>query len=240
MPPNLMGLKCFGETTWVHDTSSSKLNAHAWERRWIGFNMELCGHHIYWPTKGTMSVEQNVYFGARQQLKGEPLVMPTFLTLTEQLPAPAPTAPDLPDPSSTPEAPIPTPLVSVPRHMHTPTPPAPPSVRPTHARIPFCIVHNLQSGVGISSTHLSNPAIPQGIAILSSFTKEDEVDNLIGGAWNEDDIPGLEEDCDDLEQILVAGQGYGSLQALRVHKWTVHHRLRVRRSSGESVSISSW
>jgi Reverse transcriptase (RNA-dependent DNA polymerase) len=27
---------------------------------------------------------------------------------------------------------------------------------------------------------------------------------LIGGTWAEDDIPGLEEDCDDLEQILVA------------------------------------
>jgi hypothetical protein len=27
---------------------------------------------------------------------------------------------------------------------------------------------------------------------------------LIGSAWAEDDIPGLEKDCDDLEQILVA------------------------------------
>ena len=29
--PNLIGLKRFGETAWVHDMSGSKLDAHAWE-----------------------------------------------------------------------------------------------------------------------------------------------------------------------------------------------------------------
>ena len=94
--------------------------------------------------------------------------------------------------------------VSVPRHACTPAPPAPPPVRPTCTRILFCIVHDLQSGVGTSSTCLSNPTIPRGIAILGSLTKEDKVDNLIGSTWAKDDIPGLEEDCNDLEQILIA------------------------------------
>ncbi len=30
-PLNLAGLKCFGETVWVHDTTGSKLDARAWE-----------------------------------------------------------------------------------------------------------------------------------------------------------------------------------------------------------------
>ena len=204
-PPNIMGLKCFSETVWVHNMSGSKLDTHAWEGHWIGFNMESHGHCVYWPAKGTVSVEWNIYFRAGQQLKGEPLAMPTFSTLTEQppTPTPAPAAPNLPDPPSTPEAPVPAPLVSVPRRVHMPTPPAPPSVCPTRTHIPSRIVRNLQSSMGTSSAHLSNPAIPQGIAILGSFTKEDEVDNLIGGAWAKDDILGLEEDCNNLEQILV-------------------------------------
>ena len=201
-PPNLIGLKHFSETTWVHNASGSKLDVRAWEGHWIGFDTESHGHHVYWPVKGTVSVEQNIYFGAGQQLEGEPLAMPTFSTLTEQPPAPA--APELPDPPSTPEAPVLTPPVSIPRRMRMPTPPAPPSVHPTHACIPSCIVHDLQSGMGTLSARPSNPTIPQGIAILGSFTEEDKVDNLIGGAWAEDDIPGLEEDCNNLEQILVA------------------------------------
>ena len=162
MPLNLTGLKHFGKTTWVHDTSSSKLDVHAWEGRWIGFDTESRGHCVYWPAKGTVSVEWNIYFGAGQQLKGEPLAMPTFLTLTEQppTPTPAPATPDLPNTPSIPDAPIPMPLVSIPRCMCTPAPPAPPPVCPTHACIPSHIVHDLQSSVGTSSTCPSNPAIP--------------------------------------------------------------------------------
>jgi hypothetical protein len=186
----------------VHDASGSKLDARAWEGQWISFNTESRGHRVYWPAKGTMSVERNIYFGARQQLEGEPLAMPIFSTLTEQPPAPA--APDLPNMPSIPDAPIPMPMVSVPRRVHTPTPPAPPPVCPTRAHIPSCIVCDLQSSVGTLSARPSDPAIPRGIAVPGSFTEEDEVDNLIGSTWAEDDIPGLEEDCDDLEQILVA------------------------------------
>jgi hypothetical protein len=173
-----MGLKCFSETVWVHDASSSKLNTCTWEGHWIGFDMESCGHHVYWPAKGTVSVEWNVYFRARQQLEGEPLAMPTFSTLTEQPPTPA--APDLPDPPSTPEAPIPMPLVSILRCACMPTPPAPPPVHPTCTHILSHIVCNLQSSMGISSTCPSNPAILRGITVPGSFTEEDEVDNLIG------------------------------------------------------------
>ena len=202
--PNLIGLKRFGETAWVHNASGSKLNVCAWEGRWIGFNTESCRHCVYWPTKGTVSVEQNVYFRASQQLEGEPLAMPTFSTLNKQPPAPTPAAHDLPNPPSTLEPPIDVPPASVPRCAHTPAPPAPPPVHPIRTQILSHIVCNLQSGMGISSTCLSNPTIPQGIAVLGSFTEEDEVDNMIGSAWdNDDDVPGLEEDCDDLKQILI-------------------------------------
>ena len=66
--------------------------------------------------------------------------------------------------------------------------------------------------MGILSICPSNPAILRGIAISSSFIEEDKVDNLISGAWDkdnvldleDDNILGLEEDCDDLEQIFIA------------------------------------
>jgi hypothetical protein len=186
VPLNLNGLKHFGETAWVHDASGSKLDAHAWEGQWIGFDTESHGHRVYWPMKGTVSVERNIYFGAEQQLKGEPLAMPTFSTLNERppAPAPAPAVPVLPDPpsASTPEATAPAPPASVLRHMHMSAPPSVPSVHPTHACIPSRIVRDLQSRVGISSICPSDPIIPQGIAVPGSFTEEDEVDNLIGSA----------------------------------------------------------
>jgi hypothetical protein len=142
--------------------------------------------------------------------------MPTFSTLNERLPAPAPApaVPVLPDPPSTsaPEATVPALPASVLQHVCMSAPPSAPPVRPTHACIPSHIVHNLQSGVGISSMHPSDPIIPRGIAIPGSFTEEDEVNNLIGSTWDEDDVPdledddisGLEEDCDSLKQIFIA------------------------------------
>ena len=160
MPLNLIGLKCFGETMWVHNISSSKLDTCAWEGQWISFDTESYGHHVYWPMKGTVSIEWNIYFRASQQLKGEPLAMPTFLTLNKQLPAPASATYDLSNPPSTPEPPVDMLLASMPRCACMPTPSAPPPIHPTHACIPLHIICNLQSSVGISSTCPSNPAIP--------------------------------------------------------------------------------
>ena len=47
---NLCSLKCFSETVWVHDPSSSKLDPHTWEGQWLGFDVESHRHCIYYPT----------------------------------------------------------------------------------------------------------------------------------------------------------------------------------------------
>ena len=56
----------------------------------------------------------------------------------------------------------------------------------------------------MASMRPSNPAIPHGITILGSFTKEDEVNDLIGGAWtSEDGMPTLVEDCEGLKWAFL-------------------------------------
>ncbi|SRR5216683_4667207 len=142
----------------MHDASGSKLNTWAWEGQWIGFDTKFHRHHIYWPMRGTVSVKWNVYFEAGQQLNGEPLAMPTFSTLNEQLPAPTPAAPDLPHSPNTPPETLMLPVSTL-RHTCTCIPPALPSVCTACTHIPSCIMWELQSEVGIASMHPSNPAI---------------------------------------------------------------------------------
>jgi hypothetical protein len=75
-PPDLSGLKRFGEKVWVHDPTGSKLTLHAREGRWIGFDTESRGHRVYWLTNRSVSVERNVYFAAAARLEGENLDVP--------------------------------------------------------------------------------------------------------------------------------------------------------------------
>jgi hypothetical protein len=71
--------------------------------------------------------------------------------------------------------------------------------------MPSRLVQELQSGIGMASMRPSDPAIPHGIAVPGSFTEEDEVDDLIGGAWtSEDRMPVLIEDCEGLKWAFLA------------------------------------
>jgi hypothetical protein len=54
----------------VHDVDGSKLDPCMCEGRWIGFDIELCGHCVYWPENRTVSVERNVHFSAGKRLEG--------------------------------------------------------------------------------------------------------------------------------------------------------------------------
>jgi hypothetical protein len=100
--------------------------------------------------------------------------------------------------------------------------------------------------MGTSSVHLSNPAIPRGIAIPGSFTEEDKVNNLIGGTWAKDDIPGLEEDCNDLEQILVAETAdmealeLRSLAEARRHPEWVQWKHAIEEEMAMLKAASTW
>ncbi len=113
-PPNLSGLKHFGEKIWVHDPDGSKLDLCAHEGRWIGFNIELCGHHMYWSSSRSVSVKQNVYFTAAEWLEGEKLDVPTSKTLLTEpratpLPLPVPPLPPAPPPQPVPVSAPPSP-----------------------------------------------------------------------------------------------------------------------------------
>ena len=77
--PNLSNLPVWGCRIKVHDTSSSKLDAWARDRHWVGFDTESDGHCLYWPDSRTVGVKRSVIFekqdifvpGNRVPLKGE-------------------------------------------------------------------------------------------------------------------------------------------------------------------------
>jgi hypothetical protein len=60
--PDLSNVHPWGARVWVHDTSGSKLDGHAKEGRWMGFDEESKGHHIYWESKRSVTVERSVMF----------------------------------------------------------------------------------------------------------------------------------------------------------------------------------
>ena len=61
--PDLGGVPEWGQHVWVHHRSGSKLNARAIEGRWVSFDIDSTHtHHIYWPSKHTISVEGDVKF----------------------------------------------------------------------------------------------------------------------------------------------------------------------------------
>ena len=55
----------------VHNASGSKLNVHAREARWLGLDVDMKAHRVFWPGMGNVTVERNVYFGASASLEGE-------------------------------------------------------------------------------------------------------------------------------------------------------------------------
>jgi hypothetical protein len=61
--PNLGGVPEWGQRIWVHVTSGSKLDWHAQEGCWVGYDSESTHTHcIYWPEKTRVSVEHNIKF----------------------------------------------------------------------------------------------------------------------------------------------------------------------------------
>jgi len=204
-PPDLHGLKHFGEMVWVHDPSSSKLDPRAWEDHWLGFDVESHGHRVYNPTSHTIAVKCNVHFSAAKHLKGEGTDIPLSSETLNELDG-VPTAPDAPANASTPPN---LPDAAVELLAQPPLPPpsvlsAPLTSHPLCTCMPSQIVQELQSGVGMASTHCTDPIIPCGIVVLGSFS-EDKVDDIVGGAWTvEDSLPALCEDWDSAKATFIA------------------------------------
>ena len=75
--PNLTGLPVWGARVWVHDADVSKIDSHARLGRWVGYDTQSRGHHVYWPDKRSVGVEQNVRFET-----GEVDLPPAHTTIT--------------------------------------------------------------------------------------------------------------------------------------------------------------
>ena len=52
----------WGQRAWVHDPAGSKLDGRTKEAQWVSFDHESTAHHIYWPKKGKVSIEQSIKF----------------------------------------------------------------------------------------------------------------------------------------------------------------------------------
>jgi transposase InsO family protein len=100
-PPDLSRLRLWGCPVWVHDMSGAKLNVQARRARWIGFDVDVHAHRVYWPGSGNVSVERNIYFGPSAHLEGENLNSPNNEGEPTATP-PAPPTPAPPDPPQTP------------------------------------------------------------------------------------------------------------------------------------------
>jgi transposase InsO family protein len=59
--PNLAAVPEWGLPVWVHNNGGSKLDGRGIVGRWVGFDTDSThAHRIYWPQKGTVTVEQNI------------------------------------------------------------------------------------------------------------------------------------------------------------------------------------
>jgi len=60
--PYLGRIQEFGVAAYVKDLKARKLDAHVQQGHFIGYDSESKGYQIYWPTKRSITVEQNIVF----------------------------------------------------------------------------------------------------------------------------------------------------------------------------------
>ena len=60
--PNLRHVHEWGEKVWVHIKEGDKLGGRVKEGCWLGVADQSKGFRIYWPGKGMVTTEQNVYY----------------------------------------------------------------------------------------------------------------------------------------------------------------------------------
>jgi hypothetical protein len=59
--PSLAGVPEWGVPVWVHHDKGSKLDGRGILGRWVGFDVNSThAHRVYWPQKGTVTVERNI------------------------------------------------------------------------------------------------------------------------------------------------------------------------------------
>jgi hypothetical protein len=59
--PNLANIPEWGQHTWVHNATGSKLDSRAFEAHWVGHDIDSPhAHRIYWANKHKISIERNI------------------------------------------------------------------------------------------------------------------------------------------------------------------------------------
>ena len=67
--PYLGGIQEIGTAAYVKDLKAGKLDAHAQQGCFMGYDSESKGYIIYWPLKRSISVERNVVFNEKNLLE---------------------------------------------------------------------------------------------------------------------------------------------------------------------------
>ena len=60
--PYLGGIHEFGTAAYAKDLKAGKLDTHAQQGYFVGYDSESKGFRIYWPTKRSITVERNIVF----------------------------------------------------------------------------------------------------------------------------------------------------------------------------------
>ena len=195
-PPDLLNLQLWGCPVWVHSADRLKLNVRAWQAKWIGFDVDTCAHHVYWPGAGKVGVERNVYFGSSAPLKGEndELIIPHVVS--EQS-----VNPHTPSPHDDTPAPSTSDTDDTKNKQST-------LRKSTHTCKPLRIMHDLLTGKGFTNSDTAR--------IMHLPGTLDEDSNEAGGAWSvENGSPMLLEDFEGLEFVFVAETA--DAEALELH-----------------------
>src|ERR1700720_578414 len=82
--PHLAGIHKFGAAAYVKDLKAGKLDVHALLGRFVGYDSESKGFRIYWSTKRSVTVEQNVVFNDGDITEDATTVIPGDLSEGEK------------------------------------------------------------------------------------------------------------------------------------------------------------
>jgi hypothetical protein len=67
--PDLSQLIEWGATVWVKQLDAGKLDPQADKARFVGYDDESKGFHVYWPKKRKVGIERDVYVDRNQALQ---------------------------------------------------------------------------------------------------------------------------------------------------------------------------
>ena len=177
--PNLSDLREWGSVVWVHDDSGSKLDGHAKEGRWVGFDEQSKGSRVYWPEKHTVTVEHSVTFTGPvvvDGLEGEKLTEPEHLV---KLPSPTPISETPTDSDEQTPA-------SVNNPNTEPAAESRPESRPQRVRKPTQYVLDVLRGRGTATGLAARPVMPPGLQYVEPSLNVDKEQRVEGEDREED------------------------------------------------------